>query len=121
LAKRRITLNRTHSAAFASKIVMSMVELPQIMIRPKLDFGQFSGPGNGHFAGISDASANFRTVLGAPRTYQISLCTPYSRAFRAFARSKIGQSQAKIKELPRQGFVRFVAGLRRFLVSEATN
>jgi hypothetical protein len=27
----------------------------------------------------------------------------------------------KIKELPRQGFVRFVAGLRRFLVRDATN
>jgi hypothetical protein len=27
----------------------------------------------------------------------------------------------KIKELPRQGFLRFVAGLRRFLVRDATN
>jgi hypothetical protein len=61
----------------------------------ELDFGQFSGLGNGHFSDISDASANFPTVLGVPGTYQISLCTPYSRAFRASARSKIGQSPAE--------------------------
>jgi hypothetical protein len=61
----------------------------------KLDFGQFSEPGNDHFAGISGASANFLTVLGAPGTYEIFLCTEYSRAFRAFARSRIGQSQAQ--------------------------
>jgi hypothetical protein len=41
---------------------------------------------------------NFLTVLGAPGTYQIFPCTPYSRAFRAFARSKIGQSPAKESE-----------------------
>ena len=76
---------------------MSKADMRGTAILPgsKLDFGQFSGLANGHFLGISDASANFLTVLGAPGTDQISPCTPYSRAFRAFARSKIGQSQAK--------------------------
>ena len=53
---------------------MSKADMRGTAILPgsKLDFGQFSGPGNGHFAGISDASANFLTVLAAPGTYQIS-------------------------------------------------
>jgi hypothetical protein len=62
---------------------------------PKLDFGQFSLRGSGHFAGIFDADGNFRTVPGAPGTHQKFRVPRYSRAFRASATSKIGQSPAK--------------------------
>ena len=36
----------------------------------QLDFGQFSGPGNGHFAGISDVSENFLRFWARPGPFK---------------------------------------------------